>query len=398
MALDRAGHDGVRTAEADVNAIQDTTFLWMIIISGVLVSTFLIGGVILARSIVRPVKAIDHVMKRLASGELEVTVPSTGAKDEVGDMARSVLVFQQNAVEQRRLEAVQAEAGRAKEIRSRAVEQAISVFDERVGSILGIVSAATQELEATARSMTTIAEETTRQAQSSSAASQQTSAGMQTVAAATEEMTASITEIARQVHDSNLITRAAVEEAEQSNATVGKLAQAAQHIGEIVDLINRIAGQTNLLALNANIEAARAGDAGKGFAVVASEVKTLATQTARATEEIGAQISSMQAVSGDAVAAIKGIGATIGRVNEISSAISAAVEEQNATTGEISRSVQQAAVGTEAVAASLACVSEAAYETGEAGNQVLQATQQLARQSADLQQEIEAFLSRIRAA
>jgi methyl-accepting chemotaxis protein len=396
--LVEVGRSGVVSAATEVEAVQRTTLLWVLAISGILIAAFLISGTVLARSIVRPIKAIDVVMKRLAGGDVEVTVPSTGAKDEVGDMARAVLVFQQNAVEQRRLEAAQAEAHRAKEVRGRIIEQAISVFDERVGGILGIVSAATQELEATARSMATIAEETTRQAQSSSTASQQTSAGVQTVASATEEMTASIAEIARQVHDSNHITRAAVGEAEQSNAIVGRLAQAAQHIGEVVDLISGIAGQTNLLALNATIEAARAGEAGKGFAVVASEVKTLANQTAKATGEISAQISAMQSATGDAVTAIKSIGTTIGRVNEISSAISAAVEEQNATTDEISRSVQQAAVGTEAVAASLVCVSEAAYETGEAGGQVLKATQELACQSANLQHEIESFLSRIRAA
>ncbi len=263
---------------------------------------------------------------------------------------------------------------------------------KRVQEVVGIVASAAAEMEASAQSLAATAEETNRQATAVAAASEEASTNVQTVASATEELSASVSEIGKQVGESSRIAQQAVVEAERTNAAVKGLAEAADKIGAVVQLINDIASQTNLLALNATIEAARAGEAGKGFAVVASEVKTLANQTAKATEEIGAQIAAIQTATGDSVQAIQGIGATIKQINEIAAAIAAAVEEQGAATQEISRNVQQAAAGTTEVSTNIASVSQAATQTGSAAGEVLGAARELAGHGTKLNTEIEEFL------
>ena len=269
-------------------------------------------------------------------------------------------------------------------------------FERDVSSMVGVISSAATELQATAQSMAATAEETSQQAEAVANAAGQASENVQTVAAATEELTASIHEISRQVNQSTHIAGAAVEEARRTDAMVQGLAEAAGKIGQVVKLINDIASQTNLLALNATIEAARAGDAGKGFAVVAGEVKNLANQTAKATDEISAQIAAVQTATKDAVGAIQGIGGTISKISEIASAIAAAVEEQGAATQEIARNVQQAAMGTGAVTSNIGSVTHAAGETGHAAHEVLSAAGELSRQSERLNSQVNHFLTDVR--
>ncbi|AWK87496.1 methyl-accepting chemotaxis protein [Azospirillum thermophilum] len=356
-------------------------------------------SILLSRTgIVLPLRRLMAEVQRMAANRIDEPVGGVERRDEVGELARAVEGFRQEIVKGR---ALQAQVDRQRE---QAIEQAkrrdamLKEFDAAVSGILRGVAAAATEMESTARGMTSIADRAMHQATNSASASAETSESVQAVAAAIEEMNASIAEIARQVEDSAAVAGTAMREAEQTNAVVGELAQSAQRIGEVVALINSIASQTNLLALNATIEAARAGEAGKGFAVVASEVKSLANQTAKATEEIAAQIAAMQSVTGTAVTAIQGIGGTITRMNEIATAISGAIAEQNATTSEISRSVQHASRATQSVSASLTDLNEAATHTGVAGNEVLMAAQELSRQSESLNHEVDGFLSRIRAA
>jgi methyl-accepting chemotaxis protein len=351
-----------------------------------------------SRSVIRPLHAMTAAMVGLAQGDNGVAIPARDRSDELGDMAKAVQVFKDNAIERERLQQLAETERAAKEVRSAAVEQLIGSFEGGVGDILRTVASAATELDNTAQSMVAIAEETSRQATAAATAAEQTSANVSTVAAASEEMTGSLQEISRQVVRSTGIAGQAVVQAGRTNGTVRSLADTAGRIGEVVGLIQSIASQTNLLALNATIEAARAGEAGKGFAVVASEVKNLATQTAKATEEISAQIAAMQAVTNGAVVDIQGIGGTIGEMNEITTTIAAAVEEQSAATAEISRSVGQAAAGTAEASGNVAQVTEAAAQTGAAATQVLSASGELARQAERLKAEVESFLSGIRAA
>jgi len=264
---------------------------------------------------------------------------------------------------------------------------------KRVGDVVDIVSSSSTELQATAQAMASTAEETSKQSEAVAAASEEATTNVQTVASAAEEMAKSIEEIGQQVEQSSSIAGRAVTEADRTNVTVEGLAEAAQKIGEVVELISNIASQTNLLALNATIEAARAGDAGKGFAVVASEVKSLANQTAKATEDIAAQISGMQDATKGTVDAIKGIATTIGEISEIASSIASAVEEQSAATQEISRAVQEAATGTQEVSTNITSVNTAAVETGKSASDVLTAAEELAKQGETLRSEIDKFLS-----
>jgi methyl-accepting chemotaxis protein len=275
---------------------------------------------------------------------------------------------------------------------------AIAEFDTAMKSVLSSITAAAGQMQTTAKTLTATVDETGRRSTAVTAASEEASTNVQTVASAAEELSSSISEISRQVQESTKITNGAVNEAAQTNQTVQSLAEAAQRIGEVVKLINDIAGQTNLLALNATIEAARAGEAGKGFAVVASEVKSLANQTAKATEEIGAQISAIQSATHASVDAIKGIGSTIGRVSEIATSIASAVEEQGAATQEIARNVQQAAAGTADVSSNITGVAQAAGETGRATEDVRRASEELGKQAHVLQAEVDKFFSKVRAA
>ncbi|MTJ84148.1 MAG: chemotaxis protein [Telmatospirillum sp.] len=271
-----------------------------------------------------------------------------------------------------------------------------AAFERDISSVVQIVAAASTELDSTAQSMVATANQTASQAAAAAEAANSASENVQTVASATEELSASIHEINRQVAQSNTITTAAVEEAERTNQKMQSLTEAAQKIGEVVKLINNIASQTNLLALNATIEAARAGEAGKGFAVVAGEVKSLANQTAKATDEIGAQIQAVQVATKDAVAAISGIGGTIGKMNEIVTAISAAVEQQGAATKDISRNIQEVASGTSVVSSHITAVTRATDETGNAARDVRTASAELAKQSDRLSNQVHAFLAGIR--
>ena len=352
----------------------------------------------LTRTIAGAVQTMTRAMQTLAQGDTKVEIPARGRGDEIGAMAAAVQVFKENAIERIRLEAEQAAETEAKEKRTKAIEKLIGEFDGQMASILRTVSSAATELDSTAQSMAATAEETSRQATASAGAAEQTSANVQTVASAAEEMTSSLMEISRQVSRSTGIANDAVNQAEQTDATVQGLAEAAQKINEVVELISTIAGQTNLLALNATIEAARAGEHGKGFAVVASEVKNLASQTARATQDITAQIASIQGETNGAVTAIRGIGGTIRQMNEITTTIAAAVEEQNAATAEISRNVAQAAAGTREVSLNVGQVMEASAQTGSAATQVLGAASELSQQAEMLRSEVERFLAGIRAA
>ncbi|NVO16580.1 MAG: methyl-accepting chemotaxis protein [Rhodoplanes sp.] len=359
----------------------------------------LAASVVMARSITGPLRRMTSTMKSLAHGKLDVEVPGLGRHDEVGEMAEAVAVFKTNATERVRLEAEQ----KAAEVRAAAQRKADMVrladtFEQAVGGIINTVSSAATELEATATTLTRTADLTQQMSATVSAASGEASTNVQAVAAATNEMTSSVHEIGRQVQASSRIADAAVSQAAKTDARVGALSVAANKIGDVVKLITAIAEQTNLLALNATIEAARAGEAGRGFAVVANEVKALAAQTGKATGEIGAQISGMQAATQESVAAIKEISGTIGQIAEIASAIAAAVEEQGAATSEISRNIQQAAAGTTQVAENITEVSRGAEETGAASGEVLSAAGQLAGESNRLRAEVEKFLATVRAA
>ncbi len=361
--------------------------------AGVLVIVMSFVGV----TITRPISRLTLVMRELAGGNTNIAVSGQDGTDEVSDMARAVQVFKDNAVEKRQLEDAQtATQQRASEEKRQTVVEMADRFELQVKKVVDGVSSAATEMQVTAQQMSATAEETSRQSANVATASEEAAANVQTVAATAEELSASIAEIGRQVMQSAKIAQNAVAEAESTNETVLGLSEAASKIGDVVKLINDIAGQTNLLALNATIEAARAGEAGKGFAVVAQEVKNLANQTARATEEISQQITSVQEETNDAVGAIEKIRAIIGEVNEIATTISSAVEEQGISTQEIARNVQQAARGTQDVNQNIESVSRAVGETGTAAGQVLGASQEMARQAEGLRREVEKFLGEVR--
>ncbi|MCJ2057279.1 methyl-accepting chemotaxis protein [Methylobacterium sp. J-048] len=361
----------------------------------------ILGGLlafVIARSIIGPITGMTDAMKRLAEGDTRVVVPSQDATDEIGAMAKAVDVFRQNAIARTELEAAQVAEQAARLSRVERVDQLVKAFEQNVSASLQVVTGAATELDATARSMTQVADNTNSQAVASSAAAEQTSANVQTVAAAAEEMVSSLQEIERQVIRSSEVAGTAAHEAEATNAAMASLRLAADQIGAAVTTISGIASQTNLLALNATIEAARAGDAGRGFAVVASEVKELAGQTAKATEEIGGQIAAIQAATGQAAEAIEQIARTIATVNEISGAIASTVVEQTAATSEISRNAGEAARGTQDVSSNVARVLASSGETGSAATQVLNAAAELAAQSLKVKQEVDGFLRDIQAA
>ncbi len=365
-------------------------------------AAILLGAIVaffIARGITKPVNGMTRAMTVLAGGDTSVEIVGRGRKDEIGSMADAVQVFKDNAIEMTRLQAEQVEAEkRALVEKKRAMNELADSFQASVGGIVETVSSSATEMQSTAQALSTTAEETSRQSTVVAAASEEASTNVQTVASAAEELSASVSEISRQVSQSAEIAGKAVTDAERTNAQIQGLADAAQKIGEVVNLISDIASQTNLLALNATIEAARAGEAGKGFAVVASEVKNLATQTAKATEEITGQITGIQQATKDAVGAIQSIGQTIGSINEIASGIAAAVEEQGAATQEIARNVQQAAAGTTEVSSNISGVTQAAGETGAAAGQMLSASGELARQGEHLRTEVDKFLQAVRAA
>ena len=361
---------------------------------------FAVGALVLvSRRVIGPLTEIKDSMLRLANGDTTVESRFASRRDEIGALAGAMQTFKDNMLEAERLRSEQgaAEARLAAERRA-AMLQLADAFQGTVGGIVQTVSRASAELEAAATSLSKTAENTQGLATVVASASDEASANVQSVAGAAEEMASSVSEIGRQVEESSRMSGEAVKQAEKADQRIAELSLAAGRIGDVVKLITAIAEQTNLLALNATIEAARAGEAGKGFAVVASEVKQLATQTAKATEEIGAQIATMQAATQDSVAAIKEIGSTIDHLAGIAAAIAAAVEEQGAATQEISRNVQEAAQGTAEVASNIASVNSGAAETGSASSQVLSSAQSLSRESEILQREVARFIETVKAA
>ena len=352
--------------------------------------------------IARPLKVLQGAMTELSDGDQSIDVPFAGRTDEIGDMSRTLDVFKSKMIEREQLQAEQGEAERRAmdEQRQRAdrMEEIIATFDREVSTLLETVTGAATDMRGAAEAMSEVAHQTTEQTSTVAAATEEASANMQTIASASEELSASIEEISRQIGQSSEIAQNAVSEAGATNDKVQSLAEAADKIGEVVKLISDIAAQTNLLALNATIEAARAGDAGKGFAVVASEVKSLATQTGQATEEIAAQIAQIQEATGEAVGAIGGISGVIGQVHEISAEISSAINEQGSSTREIASNVAQAAAGTQDVTVNISQVSQAANETGQSASQVLKIADDLASQGTALRTQVDEFLKSIRAA
>ncbi len=364
-----------------------------LIAAGLVLMLTLAVSIIVARRITGPLREMTTTMNALAHGRLDVRVAGLGRHDEVGEMAKAVEVFKSNAVARQALEAEGREAeARAVALRKADMCKMADDFESAVGEIVQTVSSASSELEASAGTLTTTAEHTQELTTMVAAASEEASTNAQSVASATEEMASSINEISRQVQELARIASEAVDQARNTNDRVGELSKAAARIGDVVELINTIAGQTNLLALNATIEAARAGEAGRGFAVVASEVKALAEQTAKATGEISQQVGSIQGATQDSVDAIKEISGTIERLSEISSTIAAAVEEQGAATQEISRNVQQSAQATQQVSSHITDVQRGASETGTASSRVLSAAQSLSGDSNRLKLEVGKFL------
>ena len=387
----------------DHAARQHASAMWNLWLQLALLATAVLSAAgmmwMVSRRVSGPLRQIEEAMLKVARGDLSAQVSFAGRKDEIGALAGAMQVFKDSMVEADRLRAEQKD-NETRAVGQRKAEMAklADAFQVTVGGIVDAVSTASSELERAARTLTRTAETTQQLSGVVAAASEEASANVQSVASASEQMTSSVDEIARQVQESSQIAGQAVSQAEKTDARITALSLAASRIGDVVKLITAIAEQTNLLALNATIEAARAGEAGRGFAIVAQEVKALAAQTAKATDEIGTQISSMQAATQESVGAIKEISGTIGRVAEIASMIAAAVEEQGAATQEISRNVHQAASGTAQVATNIIDVNRGANETGSASSQVLGSAQSLARESAHLRLEVEKFVTMVRAA
>ena len=385
---------------ADSNAIVGETERLIVMLAA---GTVLLGGalaLLLGRGMSRPMIQMCRAMRDLAGGNFEVVLPGLGRRDEIGEMASAVEEFKLQAIVRAQREAAEQDAqNKATETARRAeLIRFADGFEATVGSIVSNVSASAAQLEHAAATLTRTAESTQSLSSQVAGASEQTSGNIESVATATEELSASVGEIGRQVSESNRIAGAAVAQAEATDERIGRLSRAAQQIGDVVKLITAIAEQTNLLALNATIEAARAGESGRGFAVVASEVKSLASQTAKATDEISSHIAGMQQATQDSVAAIKAIGSTITQVSNIASSIASAVEEQGAATAEIARSVQTVAHGTREAAENIIQVNRGATETGAASEQVLSSAKSLSSESTRLRDELDRFMASIRAA
>jgi len=390
--------DAAQEQQAAMVETRNEIITWLIVIGLAIAAAGVVLGLVVANAIAKPVNALSNCMNELANGKLDAVVPNTEQKDEVGEMARAVQVFKENALRVAGLQAEQEQSkARAEAERRQEILGLANSFESSVMGLVERVSAKASEMQTASQGMSSSAQQALDQATTVAAASQQATANVETVAAAAEELSASISEISRQVAEAAKISNDASDETARTDVMMGGLAKAADKIGEVVNLINEIASRTNLLALNATIEAARAGDAGKGFAIVANEVKGLANQTAQATDEISNQIRGVQEETKRAVDAIHAIGTVIEQVRQISSSIASAVEQQGASTKEIARNVQQAAEGTRDVSANVQGISQAAADTGSSSQTVLGAANDLATNSQTLSAEVKRFLDGVRA-
>jgi methyl-accepting chemotaxis protein len=388
--------DAAAKDAADTGA--QVQYILIAVALGGVIGGALVGYLLASLAIAKPISNAVGSLTLLSQGNTEAEIYGVGRKDEIGAIAGTMQVFKENLIKNRQMQEREAAEQEARVKRAQTIQGLTENFDREATAVVKTVSSAATEMTATAQSMSATAEETSRQATAVAAASEQASANVQTVASAAEELSASVEEIGRQMSESTKIAGDAVAQAGRSESLVRALSDGAQKIGAVVNLINEIASQTNLLALNATIEAARAGEAGKGFAVVASEVKSLANQTAKATEEISAQIGSIQHATGETVKAIGDISGIITRINEITTAVAAAVQEQGAATQEIARNVQQAAQGTQDVSTNIASVTEASQQTGASATQLLGASGELSKQAEQMRSEVEKFLSAIKVA
>ena len=384
---------------SDVGDTEFSLARTLMISAAVLVALLTIGFSIgLSRLIANPIRDMTGAMRRLADGDKAVDIPGVGRGDEVGSMAEAVQVFRDNMIKTERLAALEAKNQEEIAERTKRIESLTQEFDLNAGKTIAAVASAATELQSNASTLSATAQQATSQSSAVASAATQAAGNVQTVASAAEELSASISQIAQDVSTAAHVSKQAVEQAGHTGQVVGNLQQASVKIGEVVKLINEIAGQTNLLALNATIEAARAGEAGKGFAVVASEVKNLASQTSRATADIGEQIEATRAATDEAVAAIASIVEIIEKINEISSSIAAAVEQQQVATGEIARNVDEAAKGTEDVNENIHEVTDAVQSAGYVAKDVLQASSELSYEAEKMREIVNAFLSGVKEA
>lgn len=385
-----------RAISAETKEKQILFVLVMIVLSSTVISSII--GIIIIRSIVKPLSKVQGAMSELASGNLEVEIPEHKTRDEILDLVKALEVFKEGAIEQKRLAEIQASEDRAKAERAEKIQKMVSDFDEKASELLGSLAASAEEMEATSNSMSALAEETSTQASTVASAATEAGASVQTVASAATELSASIREIATQVQKSEESTKEASISADITKSKMNELSSAVEKIGSVAELITGIAEQTNLLALNATIEAARAGDAGKGFAVVASEVKSLANETAKATQDIIETIQEVQNQTIESSDAVSRIVAIISDVSSVTTSVAAAIEEQSAATDEISRAVQEASNGTAEVNRNIQDVSHAAADSGKSASEVLSVARDLSQRSEGMRTEISAFLEGIRTA